>query len=991
MKRSITLCALLLFPLAALAQPLIKPFPFVMPSYDSTRSEWLPAMPVEDVTEQGFLTVGPDGHLRWSDGTRARFMGASVIQSACFPDSVTAIVTAARLRKLGVNMLRFNYFDYHNSNSLSTLAPGTRSDTLSPTQMGRLDWFLYQLKRNGIHAHFVLKSRNGPRRDDGVPGWDSAYQNGQYITYISEPFQRMQRAYMTKLFNHLNPYTGLRYADDPVIALVTITDQSSLYDAWIADRLNQRANVLGFHHSRLLDTMFATFLRAKYGTTSALQNAYREGVTTPGPNMLKNPGFESYTDNWALQVQEGAQGTPVIVQGGDVAPGDGPNSLRVVVRNVNGNENRLYIEQSGMKLAKHHVYRLRFRAKTDSANGRQIRVAVIRANSPFDNFGLNETINLTTQWQTFDFTFRSVSGDSLGTILRLYLGRTMGDVFLDGFNFQESGREGLYPGEALETSTVLRAKFRDVPKVSLARMYDQVDFYDSLARAYYRTMRSHLKSLGVKALIAGTNTANASADTWVQSEYDFTSETAQWDFNAARPGSSNSDSTWVIRNYSVLKFRDQKIPELARNAIAGKPFIAEQYLHVFPNAHRSEMMLFFPAYGSLHDWDGLYLYVYSDRSAEMADRRRVIKDDFISIIADPSVTALLPQASAAIRNNLIAPAKRTIKFQHDLADLRYLPVTYSARGIHNVDGNFAAVLNLVNATRADSFNASRHYTIDDYYATVPSDDNIESDTRQIKLDVTKGIMELNTPRIQGGAGAINQTSSIRTDALGVSWIEGGTHVTYLWSALDTFALDSSRRSLFTVTTRALNSGAIWQFGDSSLGKNWGTAPILMESCKLGVNFYTAADSVVLYPLDTLGKPTGKAIGATRATNSWRVTLDLDVEKTPWFGVRQIFKGSDTSSSVVPGAFASGADAGAIYPNPASGMAMLPLTIPPSGARVSARICDLLGRCVATIPPHDVAAGTSALELDLRALPNGTYICHVSVGSAAFARKVVVGK
>jgi hypothetical protein len=989
MKRSILLCAFLLVPVLAFAQPLIKPFPFVMPSYDSTRSAWLPAMEIDNVDSAGYLSVEGNGHLAWSNGTRARFVGASVTGSACFPDSIAATATARRLRKLGVNMLRFDYFDYHNSDGASTLAPGKRSDSLSPTQMKRLDWFLYQLKLNGIHAHFVLKARNGPRRDDGVPGWDSAYNSGQYITYISEPFQQMQRLYMTKLFDHVNPYTQLRYGDDPEIALMTITDQNSFYDAWIGDRLNQRSGVLSYYHSRLLDTMFAGYLRAKYGTTAALKNAYYEGSHTLGPNLVANPGFESYTDNWNLQVGEGAQATSVIVQGNDVAPALGPNSLRVVVRKANGTESRIYLEQDGMKILKGHVYRLRFMVKTDSAAGRQIHAVMMRGTSPNDNLGVNELFDVTTQWRMFDFTFRALGTDTLATIFRIYIGKSIGDIFLDGFTLEETGREGLADSEKIENATVARAKFRDAPKLSLARMYDQVDFYDSLARAYYRGMRAHLHSLGVKGLIAGTNNTSAAADTWAQSEFDFTSETAAWDFNGARTGSSYSDSTWVVRNYSVLKFRDQKIPELSHNAIVGKPFIAEQYSHIFPNAHRPEMMLFLPSYASLHDWDGIYFYSYSDRSSEMGDRRRVFKDDFTSFMADPSICALLPQASAAVRGGWIAPATRTIKFEYDVADLRYLPVTYYSRGTYDIEGSFSNVINLVDAVRADSFAARRHYTADDYYVTIPADDDIESDTRQIKLDITKGIMQLNTPRVQGGAGAINAAASVRTDNLGVTWIDEGTTIAYLWTSLDGHALDSARRSLFTVTTRALNSGAVWQFGDSSLGKNWGAAPIVMEATKIGVNFYTNADSLVVHPLDTFGLPTDRTIPATRVTSgSWRVTLDLDVERTPWFGVEQHFAG-DSSVSGVRVARDEAAAAGSIYPNPASDIAMLEVSVPGDGVLVSARVIDLLGRTLAAVPEHRAVAGRSQLELDLRNLPTGTYVCVVTIGERTFARKLIV--
>ena len=145
----------------------------------------LPSTPVEIAGSHGFLKVSEDGHLEFTDGTPVRFTGTGMIFRSCFPDSLTAIATARRLRKLGINMVRFDYMDYNYYEPYSTIAAGTRSDTLSPSQMRRLDFFIYQLKQNRIYTHFVLKSLNTPRRDDGDAGWDSVYYYGQPIAPFS--------------------------------------------------------------------------------------------------------------------------------------------------------------------------------------------------------------------------------------------------------------------------------------------------------------------------------------------------------------------------------------------------------------------------------------------------------------------------------------------------------------------------------------------------------------------------------------------------------------------------------------------------------------------------------------------------------------------------------------------------------------------------------------------------------------------------------------
>jgi len=990
MKRLAALCILtLLSTSVAWSQPLAAPFDLVLPSWDSVPSPWIPMPPARNLDSLGWLKSRPGGQFQWSDGSTARFVGVSIIASACFPDSLGAVVTARRLRKMGVNLVRFVYFDYHNSNGASTLAPGTRGDTLSASQMQRLDWFLYQLKTNGIHAHMVLKSRGGPRSGDGVWGYDSTYQYGQYINFFHSGYIALQKRYISAFLNHVNPYTGKRYADDPVVALYTVTDQNSLIYTWTLNRLNTIRSYMSWGHSRMFDTLFTNFLKRRYASTTAMRDAYREGSPSVGPNVITNGGFESYADRWEVTVSEGAQGSGVIVQGSDVAPGEGANSYRMVVRRVNGVESRLFLEQRVIPVRKDRIYRFRFKAKTDSAAGRQIRVILFRAAPPNENFGVDMRVNLTTSWQNFETTFRALGGDTNATYLRIYMGRDMGDVFLDGFSLQETQREGLAAEESLEAYNVRRALWGEMPQVALRRMYDQVDFYDSVSRAFYATMRGHLKSLGVKAPIAGVNNTTYINDLVTQRDFDFTSETAGWDYlSAPSPSIPYSDSTWVIRNYSLLKYRDQKINEFARSAITGKPFIAEMYYHIYPNAHRAEMMLFLPAYSMLHDWSGFYYYLYNDRNTEMVDRRRQITGDYYGMISDPASMALMPQVSAMVRNGWISPAERTLRLWYDSADIRSMPL-YGGRNVWSLDGTLNSVVGLVQSIRVDSFNASRHYKADEYYVTIPTDDAIESDTRQIKLDITKGVMQVNTPMFQAASGQIANVSSVRTDNLAVNWISGGEHVTYMLTPLDTLALDSSRRALLTITTRATNTNPVWQFGDSSIGKQWGAAPTQMEGVSIAAQFYTAADSVIVYPLDSLGLPTGRTIATTRGTGgSWRSVFNLTTEKTPWFGIEMVFRPEDTSTTSA-GAVNADVAVGQPRPNPAAAETSIEVVLPQGGEVLSAEVHDMIGRPVRTIEPHRAVAGRSTLFVDVRNLPSGNYVCIVHVNGRSIVRRLVV--
>lgn len=968
------------------AQPLIRPFTFVMPSYDSTQSDWLPVLPAERAGARGPVRTTSDGHLELGDGTPIRFVGVTMITSSCFPDSASAIGIAARLRKLGVNLVRFAYFDYHNANGASMLAPATRSDTLSASQMKRLDWFIHKLAENGIYSHLVLKSRNAPRADDGVPGWATTYNSGQMLQFFSEPMRAMQQRVLSKFLSHRNQYSLRRYADDPAVALITITDQASPWYFWTIDYMNERASVMSAEHSALLDTMFSVFLQRRYGTTAALRAAYREGIGNVTANFVRNPGFESFTDDWDLVVGESAQASLVVVQGTDVAPGAGANSLRVAVRSTPGVESRIYLQQGGLAVRRDGIYRVRFRAKTDTATGRPMRVYMFQGTAPFSTLGLDTSVALTTSWQTYETTFRAFDTDSLSGTLRFYIGRNAGDVFLDAIEIQETGRDGVFAGESLEARNISRSRFSLSWRLARRRAVDLAEFYDSLGRNHFEKMAAHLRSLGVTAPIAGTNNTSSIADMRAQAAFDFTSESALWDFNGARPGLSYSDSTWVIRQYSILNYRDQKIPELSRAAIKNVPFIAEGYGHAYPNRNRAEMMLFLPAYASLHDWDGAYLYNYTSVSTELATRRRAMPNDFYQIANDPSVTAFLPQFSAIIRNRWIAPAQRTIELAYDSVEVRELPMNYyfSHNNTYNTDGALSNVMNMVHGVRIGTFTSPRHLNSGDYYFTVPEDDAIVSDTREIHRDITKGTMSVNTPHAQGGSGRIGNVATLETDDLAVSWIEGAQHVTYIWSTLDSVALDSSRRSLLTIATRSLNEGAVWQFGDSSLGKSWGPGPTQLESVKLGLNFRTDADSLVLLPLDSHARPTGREIIATRRADSWRAVIDLGVEATPWFGVRQVF--TSTPISGLEGESESGLRVGPLSPMPVSDHAVLHVAAAP-GATITARIHDALGQRVGR---NAIVIGSrGVIEVDAMALADGAYTIEIAVDGERIVRRFVV--
>ena len=63
---------------------------------------------------------------------------------------------------------------------------------------------------------------------DAVAWTFSDYQRRKWLTrafYVDDRLQKLRILYLRNLVNHVNPYSGLRYAEDPAISLYYLHDE----------------------------------------------------------------------------------------------------------------------------------------------------------------------------------------------------------------------------------------------------------------------------------------------------------------------------------------------------------------------------------------------------------------------------------------------------------------------------------------------------------------------------------------------------------------------------------------------------------------------------------------------------------------------------------------------------------------------------------------------------------------------------------------------
>ncbi len=92
---------------------------------------------------------------------------------------------------------------------------------------------------------------------------------------------------MKAFLTHTNPYTGLRYVDDPALAVVEVHNEDCIFWGW---PLNALAEGKEFpRHTARLKARWAAWLKQRYGNDEKLRAAWgagmRSGDSVDNPDM----------------------------------------------------------------------------------------------------------------------------------------------------------------------------------------------------------------------------------------------------------------------------------------------------------------------------------------------------------------------------------------------------------------------------------------------------------------------------------------------------------------------------------------------------------------------------------------------------------------------------------------------------------------------------------------------------------------------------------
>jgi len=607
--------------------------PFVIPAKPNADS-LIAVTSFEPIKTDSDRLQSANGHF-YRNGERVRLWGVNLSFGANLPRHEDAPYVAARLASAGVNTVRCHHLD--TARWPRGLWNAKDGKTITPEAFDRLDYFINQLARYGICVNINLHVGRAHSEYLGLPKANRQYDK---ISNIFTPaLIDAQKQYARQMLTHVNPYRKVRYADDPAVAMVEITNENSFF-MWASEAT---LRTLGPYYADILQKKFNTWLKEKYGSDQKLRKVWAEGAEQLGGNLLSNGNLwmtaKSIPKEWNLEQHSGCKASM------SRRRYRSRDALRIEIDKADDTEWHLQFNQRDISVKAGQYYTVLFEAAADEP--RKISCSVSQANSPWSNLGLSRGVELNQKWQTFRFGFVA-KADENNARLSFSFGGSKVPVYLANVEFRPGGRLSLQKGESIQSSSV--ALFAD--NESPARTLDRMQFLVETEKAYFSEMRKFIKDdLASKALVTGTIVFGP-LGLYAQSDMDFIDTHAYWQ-HPRFPGRPWDSNNWLVEQKPMTDYpAEATLFQLAAKRLAGKPFTVSEYNHPAPLDSQAECVPMIASFAAAQDWDGVWLYTYSHSSDNW---EREILNSYFDIDTNPAKWGFMRAGAAIFREGVLTP------------------------------------------------------------------------------------------------------------------------------------------------------------------------------------------------------------------------------------------------------------------------------------------------------------------------------------------------
>ncbi len=619
-------------------------FPFVIPDL---ANEYTAGTPIdlsflnpEPAGNRGFLR--PDGErIVNGRGEEVRLFGSNICDYHPMPPKANAPLMARRLKQLGFNFIRLHYFDFARA-PIGIL--NADMQTLNPEKLDQFDWFVSQLKENGIYVDINLHIC---RPYPGQPA--EVHRFGKGIDLIHDPYIESQKRYARDLIGHVSPYTRLSYAQDPAVAVIELNNENTLFSIW-----SQLSDLPETFSTPVADKWNA-WLKNKYGSTDRLRAAWNvSGASQKGPEILTNGDFKQREQGWEFQHTAPAEAKTQLV----TDPVSGHRSLRWEVTKPGKQDWHVQAYAKELSVVNGKTYTVSFRARAAVGARLKLTIAIMMMRAPWQRVADGVEVALRSEWRDYAVICPVLNPDNIPCRLNFSAGMQTGVVeFAD-----VSVREGVFPADGLRENE--RVEEASVPLVTdtacQIRTADFLKFLMDAEAGYVAAMKRVLKDeLGAHALIYCTQASYGGlAGLRREGRLGDAVDMHCYPCHPHEGKDAQGRSIRSIQNESMVGGAFGRIERAALWRLEGKPFLMTEFDLNPPNDHASENFPLLALLAAYQGWAGFAEYSWYNFQGGTQGHSRILSH--FATTGHAGQMCMIPSMALLYRQGLVAPAREKL-------------------------------------------------------------------------------------------------------------------------------------------------------------------------------------------------------------------------------------------------------------------------------------------------------------------------------------------
>jgi len=847
----------LLLPLLIAANPVPGAFEFALPGLDSSPAYVdLSFLSPKPAGADGFVTI-KNGQFVDGSGQRLKFLGTNMTFAGAFPEHDVAEAVAARMRKFGLNIVRFHHID-NAAAPRGLWLDAAKQDAFDPAQLDKLDYLIYQLKQHGIYINLNLHvSRNYA----GVPFDELPYgvRYGKSIDYFDPRLIAMQKQYASMLLEHVNPYTKTAYKDEPAVVIVELNNENTLLGKAFSSDLQDLTPAV---KQPLLDGWHG-WLKNRYGTLDKVAAAWLVGTEPLGQPLFTDGDFAHGQDNWTLE------GAKPGVAAWSLVPGAGPEgkaAARVKIDQVGATTWAYQVHRLNLNLEENRTYTLTFWGKADQE--RTLSVGTRLQQADWHAMGLSAQVTLKPEWQRFRMSFTAVNTEPDKARLSFNLVNQPGVVELAGVVLQPGADLG-WPDNVTIDSVPAPIRNGLAPQKQ-----DWVRYLIQVEHDYVQGLRDHLNAIGVKAKVIDTQASYADVGGVLREAglSDFIDMHSYWQ-HPSFPGKPWDGNNWRIGNTPMVASESGgTLFRLASHRVAGMPFTVSEYDHPAPSLYAAEMFPVIGGYAALQDWDAVFQFTYGSSDNTFKSDRIT---GYFDLAPHAGKMVFAPVAAMMLRAGAVPPAasesvlsvpKDSIPDMLAAGQGRMDRLFTDAGAAPDLFANSRLAVKIVDGGGEPTLAGPKQATAKQF------------DWRPDGQDQAT-ILGPGAAAVAGRIGG----KTVKVGPLTVNLQPTERNFASVGLvALDGQPLEQSSKLLLVIAGAVVNQDMNWNDDFTTVGNKWGTGPTVAEALTAQIGVASKVAGLQVQRLNELGQPAGK-VASSLANGALTFTVEPS-QKTLWYAI-----------------------------------------------------------------------------------------------------------